>query len=61
MRLKRIQIKPHRDGTLIIGWGLGERGQTPVIGTVLVKRGEVRAALLDTETQKKLGIKPDRA
>lgn len=61
MRLKRIQIKPHREGVLIVAWGLGERGQTPVIGTVLVKKGDVRAALLDPENQKILGIKPDRS
>lgn len=60
MRLKRIQIRPHRDGILIVGWGLGERGQTPVIGTVLAKKGQVRAALLDADNQKTLGIKPDR-
>lgn len=61
MRVKKIQIKPHRDGTLIVSWGLGERGQTPVYGTHLVKTGNVRTALLDPAVQKKLGLRPDNA
>ncbi len=57
MRTKRIKLIPKRGDVLIVAEGLGERGATPVIAVIQVRKAEVKAALEDPANQLKLGLR----
>lgn len=59
MRVKKIEVRPKGTGKIIVSYGLAERGQTPIIGTVFVKDGNVQRALLDPANRVTLGLRPD--
>lgn len=58
MRVKKIEIRRTRKRTQIISYGLGERGQTPVIAVVDVPDGDFRRKMRDPAVQARLGLKP---
>jgi hypothetical protein len=60
MRVKKIEVRRTARSTKIIAYGLGERGQTPVINVIEVVDGDFRTMLARPDVQAKLGLRPDR-